>query len=277
MRPLDEQTILITGATDGLGRAVATELAGAGATLLVHGRDDARGAETLAEIRRRTGSDAVSFHRADLASLDQVRSLAAEVERDAGGLHTLVNNAGIGIAGPGGGERTESADGHELRFAVNYLAGFLLTRLLLPLITSSAPARIVNVSSGGQASIDLDDIMLERRYDGVQAYCQSKLAQVMFTFDLAEELRSEGITVNCLHPSTYMPTKMTLAAGLEPASTLEDGVEATMRLIADPELDLTTGVYFDHQSESAAHSQAYDAEARRRLRELSERLTGLSP
>ena len=112
----------------------------------------------------------------------------------------------------------ESEDGYELRFAVNYLAPFLLTRRLLPLIERSAPARIVNVSSAGQAPIDFDDVMLERAYSGIQAYCQSKLALVMFTFDLAEELEGTGVTANCLHPGTYMPTNMVRGAGVEPVT-----------------------------------------------------------
>jgi NAD(P)-dependent dehydrogenase (short-subunit alcohol dehydrogenase family) len=276
MRPLNEQTILITGATDGLGRGVAAELAAGGATVLVHGRDDARGAATIEEIAGSTGNERLHWYRADLASLDGARDLARAVEADHERLDALVNNAGVGTVEPGGGKRLTSLDGHELRFAVNYLAGFLLTHLLTPLLARSAPARIVNVASAGQASIDFDDVMLERRYDGPQAYCQSKLAQVMLTFDLAEDLRDQGITVNCLHPSTYMPTKLTSAAGVKPASSLEDGVRHTVRLVADPELDLTTGVYFDREHESAPHSQAYDEEARRRLRELSERLTRLA-
>ena len=124
----------------------------------------------------------------------------------------LLNNAGIGTTLPGGGKRQESEDGYELRFAVNYLAPFLLTRKLLPTLRHSAPARIVNVSSAGQAPIDFRDVMLKHNYDGVQAYCQSKLALVMFTFDLAEELPATTVTANCLHPATYMPTKMVLAA-----------------------------------------------------------------
>jgi NAD(P)-dependent dehydrogenase (short-subunit alcohol dehydrogenase family) len=275
VRPIEEQTILITGATDGLGRGVAAELAGRGATVLVHGRDDRRGEETIDQIRSSTGNDRVRWYRADLASLEQVRGLAQQVIDENDHLEALVNNAGIGTVEPRGDERSVSEDGHELRFAVNYLAGFLLTRLLEPLIVRSAPARIVNVASAGQASIDFDDVMLERRYDGLQAYGQSKLAQVMFTIDLAEQLRDEGVTVNCLHPSTYMPTKMVRAAGVNPASSLEDGIRPTVRLIADPELDLTTGQYFDRAHESAPHSQAYDETARRQLRELSEQLTGL--
>jgi NAD(P)-dependent dehydrogenase (short-subunit alcohol dehydrogenase family) len=155
---------------------------------------------------------------------------------------------------------------------VNYLAGYLLTRRLLPLLERSAPARIVNVSSAGQAPIDFDDVMLERRYDGVQAYCQSKLAQIMFTFDLAEELEGRGVSATCLHPATYMPTKMVLAAGVHPASSLQDGVQATLRLVADPELDGVTGRYFNGLQPASPHPQAADPDARRRLRELSDRL-----
>src|SRR5581483_7858440 len=156
------------------------KLAAAGATVLVHGRDEERGAEVLREL------GGGRFYRADLASLEEVRALANQVLAGEQQLDVLVNNAGIGTTLPGDGERMESHDGYELRFAVNYLAGYLLTRLLLPRLIESAPARIVNVSSAGQAPIDFDDVMLERRYSGVQAYCQSKLAQVMMTFDLAE-------------------------------------------------------------------------------------------
>src|SRR5439155_23773043 len=154
---------------------------------------------------------------------------AGRVESEWDRLEVLVNNAGIGTNLPGDGHRMESQDGHELRFAVNYLAPFLLTRLLQPLLVRSAPARIVNVSSAGQAPIDFDDVMLERGYDGVQAYCQSKLALVMFTFDVAEELRESGVTANCLHPGTYMPTKMVLAAGVTPQDSLERGGGARTR------------------------------------------------
>jgi NAD(P)-dependent dehydrogenase (short-subunit alcohol dehydrogenase family) len=273
MRPLAEQTILITGATDGLGRALAVDLASAGATLLVHGRDDARGRETLAEIHDRTGNENAHWLRADLASLDDVRELARQVTRGHTRLDALVNNAGIGTVNDDSGSSRElSRDGYELRFAVNYLAGYLLTRLLLPLLHDSAPARIVNVSSGGQARIDFDDVMLERHYTGAQAYCQSKLAQIMFTFDLADELDPNLVTATCLHPATYMPTKMVIASGTRPTSSLEDGVTATRRLVADPELDGVSGRYFNGLRPAEPHPQAADREARRRLRELSERL-----
>jgi len=163
-----------------------------------------------------------------------------------------------------------SADGFELRFAVNCLASFLLTRRLLPLLRASAPARIVNVSSAGQQAIDFDDVMLEHGYNGIRAYCQSKLAQILFTRDLAEELAGAGVTANALHPATFMPTKIVPT----PTSTLEEGVQATLRLVADPALDGTTGSYFDGQVETRPDAQAYDAAARQKLRELSQTLTG---
>jgi NAD(P)-dependent dehydrogenase (short-subunit alcohol dehydrogenase family) len=276
VRPISEATVLVTGATDGLGKAVATELASAGATVLVHGRDDARGEQTLTEIRARAGSEALGWYRADFASLREVRELASRVSHEQERLDVLVNNAGIGSNLPGGEQRLQSEDGYELRFAVNYLAPFLLTRLLEPLLVASAPARTVNVTSAGQAPIDFEDVMLERRYSGVQAYCQSKLALVMLTLDTAERLRDARVTANCLHPGTYMPTKMVRASRAGTVDSLETGVRSTMHLITAPELDGVTGRYFDRLSESRALGQAYDDAARRRLRELSERLVGLA-
>ena len=275
MRPLGEQTTLVTGATDGLGRSVARELASAGATVLLHGRSAQRLEETLRELRDATGSDRLRSYLADLSSLDQVRRLAEEVERDHSRLDLLVNNAGIG-AGSRGSGRQESADGYELRFAVNYLAPFLLTQLLLPLLGRSAPARIVNVASAGQAPIDFHDVMLERRYDGMRAYGQSKLAQVMFSFELAERLRAEGVdvTVNAVHPASLMNTKMVYESFGRTMSTVEEGVEATMRVATSPELDGVSGRYFDRLREGLAHPQAYDDDARRRVWRLSEELVG---
>ncbi|HEY3186637.1 MAG TPA: SDR family NAD(P)-dependent oxidoreductase [Solirubrobacteraceae bacterium] len=263
-------TILVTGATDGLGRALATRLAGEGATVLAHARNEQRGREALGELLDGPGD--VRLVVGDLASLADVRALADQVPDR---LDALVNNAGIGTALPGDGARMESADGYELRFAVNYLAGFLLAALLRDRLVAAAPARIVNVASAGQMAIDFDDVMLEDGYDGVRAYCQSKLAQVMHAFDLADELRADGVTATALHPGTYMPTKMVLAAGVTPATPLEQGLEATWRLVGDPSLQGVTGAYFNGTREARADAQAYDAGARRQLRELSERLVGL--
>jgi NAD(P)-dependent dehydrogenase (short-subunit alcohol dehydrogenase family) len=248
-------------------------LAGAGARVLVHGRDRERGEQTVTDLAALNGRDDHALCLADFSSLEEVRAMGERIVSEHQALDGLVNNAGIGSTVPGGGARMESQDGYELRFQVNYLAEFLLTRLLTPVLVSSAPARIVNVSSAGQMPIDFDDVMLERGYDGMRAYCQSKLAQVMHTFDLAEQLAERGVTANCLHPATFMPTKIVLAVR-SATSTLEQGVEATLRLVADPSLDGVTGRYYNGQHESRAEPQAYDTEARRRLSELSERLTG---
>jgi NAD(P)-dependent dehydrogenase (short-subunit alcohol dehydrogenase family) len=275
MQPVSEQVVLVTGATDGLGRAVSVDLAARGATVLAHGRDRARLDEAVEEIGAQAGAPTPRSYLADLGSLDEVRRLADEVTAAEPRLDALVNNAGIGTTLPGDGERVVSADGHELRFAVNYLAGFLLTRRLADLLVASAPSRVVNVSSAGQAAIDFDDVMLQDGYSGTRAYMQSKLAQVMFTIDLADELRDRDVTVNCLHPATYMPTKMVLHARGAGVSPLEEGVHATVRLVAAPELDGVTGRYFDGEVESAPHSQAQDPEARAALRRISDQLTGL--
>jgi NAD(P)-dependent dehydrogenase (short-subunit alcohol dehydrogenase family) len=270
---LQGKTILITGSTDGVGRQVARELAAAGAKVLIHGRNKERAEAVLADIRKRGNHGAV-FYPADLSSLAQVRDLAAAVRRDHGRLDVLVNNAGIGSRS-GGAERRTSADGHESRLAVNYLAGVLLTRLLLPLIAASAPARIVNVASAGQSAIDFDDVMLKRGYTGSRAYTQSKLAQILFTFDLAEELKGSGVTVNCLHPATYMDTTMVRESGVSPLSSVEEGAGAIINLACSPELEGRSGLYFDRQQLSRAHPQAYDAAARQRLRTLTLELIGL--
>ena len=272
MRPVAEQTILVTGATDGLGRAVASRLAAAGATVLVHGRDDDRGHATVAAIASATGNDRVRWCRADLASLADVDALAGRLLGELDRLDVLVNNAGVGSKLPGGGQRLESHDGIELRLAVNYLAHYLLTWRLMPLLCVSAPARVVNVSSRGQHPIDFDDPQLQTSYDGSRAYAQSKLAQILMTVDLAQEFAGCGVTVNALHPASYMPTKIVRAAVGTPESTLEEGVEATLRLITDPGLDDTSGRYFRGLEPETAHEQAYDPEARRRLRVLSDRL-----
>jgi NAD(P)-dependent dehydrogenase (short-subunit alcohol dehydrogenase family) len=266
------RTALITGATDGVGRVVARELAKQGWRVLVHGRDRPRGEALVREIEQAGGS--ATFLAADLASLAEVRRLADEVKMQTDRLDLLINNAGIGSVGSAPGRQT-SADGHELRFAVNYLAGFLLTHRLLSLLKASAPARIVNVASAGQQAIDFSDVMLTRGYSGGGAYRQSKLAQILFTVDLAQELEGSGVIANTLHPSTYMNTTMVRQSGTTPISTVEDGAAAILQLAVSPALDGKSGLYFNVLRESRADPQAYDAEARRRLRALSLKLVGL--
>jgi NAD(P)-dependent dehydrogenase (short-subunit alcohol dehydrogenase family) len=238
--------ILITGATDGLGRAVAAELAGRGAGIVVHGRSRER-AEAVAE---EIGADGVLV--ADFARLADVRRMAAEAPE----VDVLVNNAGVMVP-----ERRLTEDGNELTFQVNHLAGFRLALELLP-------PRIVNVASVGQRPIDFDDLTLERGYEGYDAYARSKLAQILFTFELAE--RHPDVTVNALHPATMMDTKMVRENLGSVRSTIAEGVEATVRVV---ELEGVSGRYFDRTREASAHPQAYDPDARRRLWEVSESLT----
>jgi NAD(P)-dependent dehydrogenase (short-subunit alcohol dehydrogenase family) len=271
MRDAAEATILVTGATDGLGKRVASALARRGATVLVHGRSPERFEATLEELRSQTGSQNVGSYMADLSSLGAVRDLADRILSEYDRLDVLVNNAGIIVQ-----ERKESEDGYELTFAVNYLSHFLLTSLLLPLLKGSAPARVVNVASAGQSPIDFDDPMLKRGYDAMRAYSQSKLAQIMFTFELAERLSDTGVSVNALHPASLMDTKMVQDTFGYTMSTVEEGSEAVVRLAVSSELEGVTGRYFDGKREARADGQAYDKEARQTLWELSEELCGRS-
>lgn len=260
------KVVLITGSTDGLGREVALRTGALGAHVIVHGRNTERGQAVVREIEADGGT--ARFYAADFASLAAVRQLAGDILRDYDRLDVLVNNAGIWLSAGG---RQASADGHEMHFAVNYLSGFLLTRQLLPRLVASAPARIVNVASGAQSPIDFADVMLTRPGRAAQGYGQSKLAQVMFTFDLARELEGKGVTVLALHPATMMDTTMVRKSGMRPRSTVDEGATAVMNLVTSPRV--AGGQYYDGLQPDRAHPQAYDEEARRRLRALSEELT----
>jgi NAD(P)-dependent dehydrogenase (short-subunit alcohol dehydrogenase family) len=270
MQPIEKQTIMITGATSGLGRALVAQLAQAGATVIAHGRDAERLARIFAEIRDATGHE-VDTVQADLADLAQVDRMADEVLDRYPQLHALVNNAGVGYGPPGGG-REVSADGIELRFAVNHLAGYLLAQRLAGRLAASAPSRIVQVASAGQLALDLDDPFTEQDYDGVTAYRRSKLAQVMASYDLAADLAGTGVSVNAVHPATFMDTAMVHEAGQLPASTVEEGVAAVARLITDPELDGVSGRYFQGNHEAQPDPQAKDPAMRSWLRRLSDGL-----
>ncbi len=270
----DAPTIFITGATDGLGRALAHRLAADGANLILHGRDAGQLELTADDIGTAHGVDRPRTVRADLAELAQVRKLARDVQDATDRLDVFVSNAGIGGGMPDGRDRRTSADGYELRFAVNYMAGFLLTLELLPLLRRSAPARIVNVASLGQDAIDFDDIMITHGYSGTRAYGQSKLAQIMSGFELAGRVPAAEITVNSLHPATYMPTKMVLEEIGQHVDSIDTGVNATRRLVSDPALAGVTGRFFDRTREARAEAQAYDAGARAELWRRSLELVG---
>ncbi|MFE5003241.1 SDR family NAD(P)-dependent oxidoreductase [Streptomyces sp. NPDC056696] len=272
---MNPRITLITGATQGLGRGIALDLAQRGDTLLLHGRDAGRLEAVTAEVRAAAPDATVRTYVADLSDLDQVRAMADRVRAAEPRLDALVNNAAAG----GGAEplrRELSAQGHELRFAVNHLAPYVLTRGLLPLLKASAPARVVNVASMGQERIDFDDVMLERDYEGLRAYCRSKLALIMATFELGAELEGTGVTVNALHPAHLMDTEGVRAYGFTPMTGIDEGVRPTVRLITDPEIGSTSG-YFDRFTDARAHEQAYDKEARRRLMALTDELTGYGP
>jgi NAD(P)-dependent dehydrogenase (short-subunit alcohol dehydrogenase family) len=271
---MDGKTVLITGSTDGVGRYVAAQLAAAGAEILIHGRDAAR-ARSLADEIKRAGHTEPVFYQADLSSLAETRQLAEAVLAKHKRLDVFVSNAGIGSQNQGPARQT-SADGYELRFAVNYLSGFLLAHLLLPLLKASAPSRIVNVASLGQHPIDFDDVMLTKGYSGSRAYAQSKLAQIMFTIDLADELKGSGVTVNSLHPATYMNTTMVRAGGITPISTVEQGGEAILHLVSGDDVVGKSGLFFNGMRQAQANPQAYDEAARKRLRALSLELAGLT-
>jgi NAD(P)-dependent dehydrogenase (short-subunit alcohol dehydrogenase family) len=261
--------MLITGSTDGLGREVARRLAGTGAHVIVHGRNVERGTALVDEVMR-DGRGTAAFYAADLASLDEVRTFAGALLRDYERIDVLVNNAGIWLNRSD--ERSLSDDGHELHFAVNYLSGYLLTRMLLPRIAGTPGARIVNVASAAQRPIDFDDVMLINGYSGSRAYAQSKLAQILFTFDLAEELADRSVTVAALHPATMMDTPMVREAGARPRTTIAEGAEAVVHLVLSENIE--SGQYYNGMQPARANDQAYDTRARRRLRALSVELTG---
>ncbi|MFE3188159.1 SDR family NAD(P)-dependent oxidoreductase [Nocardia sp. NPDC059240] len=263
---MDGRTVLITGATDGLGRELAVRLGAAGARLILHGRNPDRAAAVAAEVTA-AGGHAPLIILADLSRLAEVDRLADEIIARTSRLDVLVNNAGSG--GRSDGKRALSADGNELIWAVNHLAPYRLTRRLLPLLQTSAPARVVNVASAGQQEIDLDDPNPEHDYNPYAAYCRAKLAMIMATIEYAEEVSGTGVTVNALHPATLMATTMVREAGVTPISTVAEGADATLRLICDPGLSQITGRYFNGTRPNHPHAQADDAKARRRLLEIS--------
>lgn len=275
MNDLADKTIMVTGSTSGMGKYIAVELARRGAMLLLHGREDTKLARVVAEIRAKTSSERLRVYTANFLSLRQVDEMASHILREEPRLDVLINNAGIGTGSPLS-KREVSEDGYESRFAVNYLAPFLLTRRLLPLLKKSAPARVVNVASAGQQPIDFSDVMLERHFGKMRAYMQSKLAMIMMTFDMAAELDDTGVTVNALHPATFMNTKMVREALIPPINSVRAGAEPTIRLAVASEVEGVTGEYFDGTRQARANPQAYDQEARRRLKVLSEQLTNLA-
>lgn len=269
MKPIDAQTILITGATDGIGKLAALILAKQNARVLVHGRDKQKLNAVVEELKQATDNLKIEGFLADFSSLDEVRRLAEAVLKKHNALDVLINNAGVGFC-----DERYSRDGHELRFAVNYLAPVLLTRLLLPVLKTAESARIVNVASAGQHPIDFSDVMLEKQFDSTRAYSRSKLALIMFTIDLADQLSETQVTANSLHPGTYLNTNMVRDAGITPLGEPRSGAEAVCFLAVSSSLAGVSGKYFNVKKESRALSEAYDPQARQKLREFTLELIG---
>ena len=270
---------IITGANRGLGKATAIGLARLGATVVLLCRDPVGCARARAEVRAESGQPAVDSVTCDLASLASVRLAAAEISRRYAAVHVLVNNAGVNLR-----RRAESVDGLEMTFAVNHLAPFLLTNLLLPLLKTGAPSRIINVTSKFErfGRISFDDLHASRRYGSFRAYAQSKLANVLFTYELAERLRGTGITANCLHPGLVATDllrewpawvhRLFWRFLLSP----DEGARTAIYLASAPGVASATGKYFEHGGrEGKTSRRSRDAETRRRLWRVSAGMTGL--
>jgi len=278
------RTCLITGATSGIGRAAALALAGLGASLVLVGRSRERGERVVAEIERATGNHDVALLLADLSSQADVRQLAKEFLAAGRPLHVLLNNAGVVNL-----RRETSVDGVETTFAVNHLAYFLLTLLLLPRLKESAPARIVNVASDAHAQaggrLDFEDLESRKRYSMMRVYGKSKLANILFTRELARRLEGTGVTANCLHPgfvgSNFAKNNGAIAGLamtlLRPfARTPEKGAETAVYLASSPEVAGVSGKYFVDCRPRQPKDFARNDDDARRLWEVSERLCGLT-
>jgi NAD(P)-dependent dehydrogenase (short-subunit alcohol dehydrogenase family) len=268
-----QKTILITGSTDGLGKAVATRLAKQGHKVLLHGRDPDKGEAVLADISAASGNTSLTYYNADLSSLKQVKAMASNILASQNRLDVLVNNAGIGPRTPDS-PRSTSQDGYELFFAVNYLAGYLLVRELLPLLQQTTQARIINVASIAQAPVRFQDVMLEQEYDDGLAYRQSKLAQILHANHLAKSLAGTKVTANSLHPASLMNTKMVLESTALPdaMTTIDDGADALEFLISSPSLSGVSGAYFDGNNPATPNEQATDEAAMVQLKNISDSL-----
>ncbi len=277
---MNGRVCLVTGGNSGIGKATAVGLAKLGASVAIVSRDRARGETAVAEIRSKSGNQHVDMMGADLSSLQSVRELARDFAAKHRQLHVLVNNAGIFLP-----KRVVTADGLEATFATNHLGHFLLTMLLLDTIKASAPSRIINVTSSAHygSKIDFEDLQGEKKYSGYKAYGQSKLANILFTYELARRLEGTGVTINCLHPGVVRTgfgkdEGGLMAVGVRVAAPLmmspEKAARAVVWLASSPELEHVSGKFFSKGKEERSSKESYDVEAARRLWEVGEELTG---
>ncbi len=281
---MKNKVCMITGASSGIGKATALGLAQMGATVVIVARDQSRGQAAVTEIQATSGNPRVDLLVADLSSQKEVRQLVSQYESRYDHLHVLVNNAGISLT-----RRTVTEDGLEKIFAVNYLAPFLLTNLLLEVLNASALARVVNVAGDfhRKASLPFDDLMSEKNYSGVRANNQAKLALILFTDELARRLEGTGVTVNALHPGAVATEAVSkdpdvsafgrFMYGLFKLFFLspEKGAETSIYLASSPEVEGVTGKYFIKRRAVASSPESYDTEIAQRLWETSMKLTGL--
>lgn len=268
---MNGRTVLVTGSTDGIGKATALGLARMGAEVLLHGRDPEKGLRVREEIARKTGSDQLDLFIADLSSQRQVRKLAADVVKRHERLHVLINNAGTFQS-----DRRITEDGLETTFTVNYLAQFLLTHELLGLLEESSPSRIINVASIAHwdAKVDWNNLQGERWYDGHQAYALSKLCIILFTYELAERLKGSGITANCLHPGVIRTKLLRAGFGDYPGSSTEKGARTPIYLASSPEVERVSGEYFVECRPAKSSQLSYNRDLQKRFWELAETYTG---
>ena len=268
---MKDKTILITGSTDGIGKQTALELAGTGARVLLHGKDPERGMKVLKDIKKATGNENLEIFIGDLSSLTKIHDLADDIHQKHDRLHVLLNNAGVFETG-----RRVTEDGYERTLAVNHLAPFLLTGLLLDLLKKGAPSRIVNVASMIHgSSMDFEKLQGEKGYDAHHAYRLSKFCNILFTYELAERLEGTGVTVNCLHPGV-INTKLFKAGWGAGGGSVTSGSRNSNYVATAPELDGVNGKYFVNRREAKSKPITYDADTRRAFWKLSEEMTGLA-
>lgn len=263
MKTLSDKVVLLTGATDGLGKLLAQRIAVKNARLVLHGRDFEKGKRLVNDLVSRTGNERINYYNADYASLKEVMNMSEKILTDHDRIDLLINNVGVG-GGPDDTERIESLDGFELRFAVNYLAHVILTENLLPLMVPNE-SEIINVASAGQDPINFNDIMLRKKFHGFHAYKQSKTAFIMYTYDLAERLKDRDIKVNAIHPASMMNTKMVLDAVGYSLTTVGQGADAVENLFFTD----VSGYYFNGKDKAEAIAQTKNPIARAKLRDYT--------